>query len=243
MTYSDRLQQRYAVVAACRKAHGNVHVAATLVGKPARFVRRWYKLWQETHDLHDSIRKGRPSAFTATVCAEAQQLLSLKQSCTEVTAELVSKGAIPARTHRCTTWRNVTKGENAMECGPEQLVPAITAYTKERRLKFQSYHEQAGTDWGKVMAIDSTIFRLGKQGGRRRVWRPKGSKSQRRVPSRSVKVHVYGGITAYGKTKLKRVTGTTGVQSNYFRGDVRLTGVGGGEARDTIQGTLVPDGE
>lgn len=170
-------------------------------------------------------------------------MLLERQSCTEVTAELASQGKIPPSTHRSTTYRHMSKGNHALECGPEQLIPAITAATKEKRLMFQRYHEEHGTDWGKVMAIDSTIFRLGKQGGKRRVWRRKGSRLQRLVPSRGVKVHLYGGITAYGQTRLQRVTGTTGLKRRYSNKRGKLAGVGGTEVVDILHDTLGPDGE
>lgn len=243
MVAPERLQARHAAVAACRKAHGDVHAAARSVCRTPEFVQRWYDRWQETGDVQDRPRSGRPSAFTPAVVQAAQQQLLATQSCTEATAQLASQGLIPPSTHRSTTWRHMSKGDNALECGPEQLIPAITAATKQKRLMFQEYHEERGTDWGKVMAIDSTIFRLGKQGGKKRVWRPKGSRAQRLVPSREVKVHVYGGITAYGQTGLHRVTGTTGLKRRYSNKRGKLAGVGGAEVVDTLHDTLVPDGE
>lgn len=243
MVSAERLQPRHAAVAACRKNNGDLDRTAQDVGKSVEFVSRWYNRWLETKDVQDLPRKGRPSAFSPAIREKAQALLDEKQSCTEVTAELVSMGLIPAKTHRSTTWRHVKEGKGAMECGHEQLLPAITASTMGKRLKFQEHHQQQATDWGKVLAIDSTIFRLGKQGGRRRVWRVKGSRKQKMVFNKGVKVHVYGGITAYGQTALHRVSGTTGLKHSYHSKKKTLTGVGGAEVVDTLQSTLVPDGE
>lgn len=63
------------------------------------------------------------------------------------------------------------------------------------------------------------------------------------VFNKGVKVHVYGGITAYGQTALHRVSGTTGLKHSYHSKKKKLTGVGGAEVVDTLQSTLVPDGE
>jgi len=243
MVSAERLQARHAAVDACRKSNASFDRAAKQVGKTAKFVKKWHSRWQETKDVQDKPRIGRPSALSASVREEAQALLANLQSCTYVTAELVSKGLIPPGTHRSTVWRHVKRGQGAMECGPEQLVPAITASTKAKRLKFQEHHQQQATDWGRVLAIDSTIFRLGKQGGRRRVWRPKGSRTQKMATSKGVKVHVYGGITAYGKTGLHRVSGTTGLKRSYHSKGKKLTGVGGAEFVHTLEATLIPDGE
>jgi len=132
-----------------------------------------------------------------------------------------------------------------MECGPEQLIPAITPYTMAKRREFAEHHQEKKTDFGKVLAIDSSIFRISPQGGRRRVWRPKGTKVQTLRVKKGIQVHVYGGITAYGKTRLRRVSGTTGLKCNYLkaRGAGKCKGVGGDEAVDVLEDTLVPDGD
>lgn len=136
MPSSERLQQRHAAVLACRKFNGACNRAAEFMGKPVAFVKRWYKRWQVTRDVQDRPRKGRPAVFTVPVRARAQKLLGQLQSCTEVTAALISDGAIPAKTNRSTTWRHVIKGADGMECGPEQLIPAITPYIMAKRRRF-----------------------------------------------------------------------------------------------------------
>jgi transposase len=243
MVSVDRQIARSAVVAAVQRSAGSVHVAARHLRKSVAYVRRWWNRYTTTGNLDDLKRKGRPSAFTPAVIAHARKLLLEKQSVPHVTAELVSAGQIPANTHRSTTLRALKRGPDGLTCVPEQIVPHMSQQTRQNRLAFAQHQQQVDTPWGQCMALDSCMFRIHKQGGCRRVWAPKGSRPVRALPHKLQQVHVYGGITALGKTRLVMVTGTTGMRSKHKVRGKPARGVISLEYQDVMGDALVPDAE
>jgi hypothetical protein len=244
VTSPSRLQHRNAAVNAARRFKGNILAAARAVKRKPSYVLKWYTVYKDTGDVQDKPRSGRPSTFnTPELKAKAQSLLLETQSCTAVTAQLIEKGLVPESTNRSTTWRAVTAGTDGLYCGTEKLIPNITPATQQRRIQFADHHLQKGTEWCKVLAIDSCVFQPVKRNGNRRVWMQRGRRAQRMAVSKPVSVHVYGGITAFGKTRLVRVSGTTGIKSKYSHKGKRLTGVGALEFQDVLRDTLVPDAE
>jgi DDE superfamily endonuclease len=243
MLSEERRIARSAVVATVRRCRGNVHVAARQLHKPVAYVLKWWNRYKLTGKVDDLKRKGRPRIFTAAAIEHARKLLLQKQSASHVTAELASANMIPANTHRTTTLRAVKRGADGLQCVPEQITPAISEQTEQNRLAFAEQHEQAGTDWSKLMALDSCMFRIHKVGGCRRVWSIKGSRPVRALPHKLQQVHVYGGIMALGKTRLVMVTGTTGLRSKYKVDGKPAKGVISLEYQDVMGDALVPDAE
>ena len=62
-------------------------------------------------------------------------------------------------------------------------------------------------------------------------------------PNKSQQLHVYGGITADGKTRLVFVTGTTGHKKVYYNRKGKMSGVGAEEFQDIMRDSLVPDAQ
>jgi hypothetical protein len=232
-------------VALAIKHHGCFKTAGRIVGKRPTYVQKWYTVYQATGGVKDKPRSGRPSEFTPMAREIAQRLLAETQSCTAVTEQLKEKGLIKEKVHRTTTLRNVVKGDGAMACGPETMIPKITSATEKARLEFANYHMAQHTEWAKVMAIDSSMFTVGLKHGRRRRWRPEGKHATAERVAKQAKVHVYGGITAFGRTRLVRVSGTTGLKRQNHTGHKgqKLTGVGAAEFQKVLAEVLVPDAE
>lgn len=165
MVSAKRLQKRHAAVAAALQSHGNVHAAAKKVGARVSFVQKWYTSYKKTGNVLDKQRTGRPSAFTAALRKEAEQLLLVTQSCTKVTSQLIQEHKLPATTHRSTLYKNVVQQSKSIKCGPEVMVPHITTNTAVSRLSFARLHMKRETEWCNVMAIDSCMFRIGRVPG------------------------------------------------------------------------------
>jgi DDE superfamily endonuclease len=239
-----RLQNRHAAVNAARHFKGNILAAARSVKRKPAYVLKWYTVYKETGDVQDKPRSGRPSIFsTPALKAKAQSLLLETQSCTAATAQLVNLGLVPASTSNKTTWRAVTQGADGLHCAMEEVIPNITPATQERRIQFADHHLQKGTEWCKVLAIDSCVFQIGKRNRSGRVWMRRGRRTQRMAVNKPNSVHVYGGVSAFGKTRLVRVSGTTGIKSKYTHKGKRLTGVGALEFQDALRDALVPDAQ
>jgi hypothetical protein len=176
------------------------------------------------------------------------RLLEL-QSVTAATQDLIATGDLPQGTARSTVYTNLMRRcGNMLRWGPQKYAPNITTASAMQRLVFAKQHLNAGTNWAGVMAIDSCMFRLDRVGGRRGVWRLLEDGPQRAVgvPSHSRKgaLHAYAGITAFGKTQLVFVSGTTGMRPSFknAKGEY-MKGVGAAEFQHVLRTKLVPAAE
>jgi transposase len=242
MVLPARLRKRNAAVSAILQCHGNIQRAAKQVGAAVKFVKKWHSHYKRTGNVLDQPRTGRPALFSSALKKEAEELLLAKQSCTKVIAQLVGENKLPAGTHRSTLYKNVAQHSRSLKCGPEVIVPKITPRTALNRLSFAKFHKQQNTEWCGVMAIDSCMFRMGRVGGRRRVWRRVGSTAGKPSLTKSGSVHVYAGITAFGKTQLVFATGTTGIKGRRSRTGKVMQGVGAEEFQEVLA-ALVPAAE
>lgn len=243
MGKEPRRYNREAVVVATKRNDGNVHVTAKQLKLPLRFVRFWWNRYLETGCVDDHKRTGRPSMLSEELVDVACELLEEHQSVPHVTQEMVKRGLLRKGTHRSTVYRAIKHSTKGMVCHAEQHIPFISAAAKVKRVQFAQAHLSADTDWGKVLAIDSCIFRTHKIGGKRRVWTRAGASTKRAVPLHPLQLHVYGGICAFGKTDLVHATGTTGMKSKYLQKGVRASGVVSDEYCDIMADGLVPDAE
>ena len=242
MVSAARLRKRHAAVDTALKCHGNIQQAAKQVGATVRFVKKWHSHFKRTGDVLDKPRTGHPSLFTPALRKEAEELLVAKQSCTKVLAQLVGENKLPAGTHRSTIYKNVVQHGKSIKFGPEVIIPKITSRTAVNRLSFANFHKQRNTEWCSVMAIDSCMFRMGRVGGRRRVWRRVGSTGGQPALTKQGCVHVYAGITAFGKTQLVFATGTTGMPGRRNSKGKLMQGVGAEEFQEVLA-ALVPAAE
>lgn len=100
---------------------------------------------------------------------------------------------------------------------------------------------------GNLVAVDSSIFPVWGCQPRRGQWVPKGTKPVQLKPLKSQKLHVYGGISKYGKTSLVYATGTTGLRKRYLKPArpgkqrVQYDGVCAAEFQDIMKQHLVPE--
>lgn len=233
---SPRVEARWAVVHALKSVHWDVARAARLTRKPAKFVRHWKQRYVETGTVDDSPRTGRPGKISAAVRAQACTLLAEEQSVPAVTALLKDQQVIDSSISYKTIGRAVA---HDMELRPVEQRPILSANSRKKRVKWCKQQHNPN----RVMAIDSTYFTLGTVQKRRKYWVMKGQPVIAGRPNHNAQVHVYGGITAYGKTSLRRVTGTTGHPEKYYNSKGQMTGVGAEEFQEVLGQTLVPEAQ
>lgn len=244
----QRLQQRLAVVTAVRKYRGDFTAAAKALGTNPGYVKRWYNQITTVGHANDRARSGRPPVFPAEVTDKVVDKVLELQSFTAATRALIATGDLPAHISRSTVYTNVIKRGIKLKWGPQSYIPNITPLTVAKRLAFAKCHLQHGTDWCSVMAIDSCMFRLDRVGGLRGVWRlvgePVESSSARPSYSKKGSLHVYAGITAFGKTPLVFVSGTSNMAPRYksAKGQL-LKGVGAAEFQHVLGKHLIPEAQ
>jgi hypothetical protein len=153
-----------------------------------------------------------------------------------VTAILKDQQAIDSSISYKTIGRAVA---HDMELRPVEQRPILSANSRKKRVKWCKQQHNPN----RVMAIDSTYFTLGTVQKRRKYWVMKGQPVIAGRPNRNAQVHVYGGITAYGKTSLRRVTGTTGHPEKYYNSKGQMSGVGAEEFQEVLGQTLVPEAQ
>lgn len=236
MRSPGREAPRWAVIHALKQHKGNVHTAAAVTKKSVAFVKRWQQHYQKYKNVDDKPRSGRPSKISAAVRAAAVTLVAEEQSVPTATVLLKEQQLLEASIHEKTVLRAIKK---EMECKVVQTRPILNAMSRARRVRFaQQQH-----DPDKMIAIDSTYFTLGTVQRRRRYWTMKGTRAVAGKANKSQRLHVYGGITAHGKTRLVFVSGTAGHKKEYYNRRGKLCGVGAEEFQDIMRDSLVPDAQ
>lgn len=191
-------------------------------------------------NLHDRPRSGAPCKMSAAATAKAKACLQDVQAgmtLFRMAAKLMHEGDCPRGVSASTVRRAVRSGDNPLVSRHVTTRPAITAAQQEKRVAFARKYRRES--WRKYCFSDSKYFYLtqiaGKKGPRR--WVLEGTKPTQPVVKYPAKLHVYAGVTAFGKTGLHFATGTTGLVSGE-KGTQR--GVGAQEYQSILRDTLIP---
>ena len=240
MTINPRIASRWAVIVALKQLQWDVTAAALHTGKSLSYVRRWKQHYEIYNTVDDRPRTGRPRKISASVRAAAATLVAEEQSVPAAAAILKQQGLLDPGVSVKTVLRAVKKD---MHCTTLEQKPILSASSRAKRRAFcQQQHDTNG-----LIAIDSTYFTLGSYQRGRRYWAMIGTRPTAGRPNRSQQLHVYGGITAYGKTELVFVTGTTGHRHYKYQSGKRkgqeMTGVGAEEFQDVMRAKLVPQAQ
>lgn len=233
MAKDPRIAARWAVIYALKACRGNVKRAAARLRKSTAYVRRWQRRFAETGTVNDRPRKGRPSKINDATLAAAVTLVAEQQSVPAATAILKEQELLEEGVHVKTVLRAVKK---KMDCSYVEQRPILSAATRAKRRIFSEQQH----DPDSMAAVDSTYFTLGTVQRRRKHWNLKGTRAVAGRPNKSQQLHVYGAITAHGKTKLLYVTGTTGHPKLYYSKKGQLSGVGAEEFQEVMKDKLVP---
>ena len=230
----SRVQARWAVIHALKLHKGNIHTAAHVTRKSVEFVRRWQQHYQKYKNVNDKPRSGRPGKISAIVRQAAVTLVAEEQSVPAATALLKQRQLLGPSIHQKTVLKAVKK---VMDCKTVKRRPILNDASRAKRVKFS----QQQHDPDRLIAIDSSYFTLGTVQRGRRYWTVKGTPAVAGRPNKSQQLHVYGGISAHGKTELVFVSGTTGHSKVYYNSKGKLSGVGAEEFQDIMEKKLIPD--
>lgn len=185
-------------------------VAKTLgLSHPA--VARWWQRYQLTGTVDTKAKQPcKPSLAPAMVEAIKKAASKPKpQSSTRIAAAVHQEKGVPVSARSV---RRCLVKEGFRYCQPKKMLK-LTPKQVANRLRWCK--ENRKTSWGGVMFTDSKIF-LREPATGAFSWQQKGKRSGRPVPSWSDKLHVYGGVTKYGRTKLYFVTGTSRQKSTFI---------------------------
>lgn len=183
-----------------------------------RDVRLWVGRWLATCDVQDAQRIGRPSLVT-TNDGVVQRVL--RQGVTQGNTAKESM-------HMLHTELGISCSVRTLQRSLHQIAhpmrPVKTVILKEAdkavRLKFAK--QWVRRSWKNVMVTDSKYFDLIPQPGKSvgaKVWVLYGHQPPEvPVSKTSFRLHVYGGVSKYGRTPLFAVTCTTGIKKPDQRG-------------------------
>ena len=213
------------------------------IGCNRMFVSRWLRRHQQSGDINDKPRSGRPQkahaaaenyilmaaqlpecTSAADIAAKTQQAMGLKLSPSTVTRLLKRKGL-----------QHLTA----------KVVPMLTDKQKLARVNFaKAALRRERCSWRRVMITDSKYFRLhamGKPAGR---WCTPATREVVARPKHSISAHVYMGIAYHGATNLKFVTGTHKQVSNYIDPKTKrpYRGLAQQEYTDVLRDHFIPEG-
>lgn len=232
----SRKAEREYVISVWHRCRYDLDRVVYQTGKQRRYVLKWIQQHRKQHNINDKARSGRPRRLNAQQTAALAAAVEQGKSLPAAVAQLKKDGVVP-KSVSISTARRAVSSTSSYETPVTR--PLLTAKSKAKRLAFCKRRYKIGN----MVAVDSTIFTaLGFQPRRGR-WVPKGTRPILPKPIKSQKLHVYGGISKHGKTKLVYATGSTGVPKRYYkRGGKQLyDGVCAREFQNIMQKHLLPD--
>ena len=202
------------------------------------FVRRWVHRFLETGAAQDAPRSGRPRKLASQQLQARLKHLTRQPEC-DTAGKIAKAFAVDEVDVHATTVARVLK-RIGYKYSPAKWVRRVSPVCMAKRLKFARKYRN-GAPWRATMYTDSSYFVLGKLGSarhRRWVLVDEDDAHLHMYSLHGLKVHVYGGICAHGKTKLVFVTGTTGkARPQGYKG----RGVGADEYQTILREHLLPD--
>jgi hypothetical protein len=155
----------------------------------------------------------------------------------KVAKKLVTEGHCSSNVSKNTVRAAVRSGGNGLRACHVSSIPILTEEQLKKRLAFAKGNRNRA--WTKVMFTDSKYFYLHQLSGRRgpKRWVLAGTKPTRPSTKFPSKVHVYAGVSYYGKTELRFATGTTGLKSEFSKFQ---KGVAAAEYQSILSDTLLP---
>lgn len=232
----SRKSQREYVISVWRKCRYDLDRTVYQTGKTRRYVLKWIEQYRKQHNTNDRPRTGRPQCLNAQQVAALVAAVEQGKSVPAAVAQLQKDCVIP-RSVSIRTARRAASSASSYKTPVAR--PILTATTKAKRVAFAKRRYRSGN----LVAVDSTIFTVLGFQPRRGRWVTKGSRPIQPKPIKGQKLHVYGGISKHGKTKLVYVTGSTGVPKRYFKAGSKhlYDGVCAQEFQDIMWNNLLPE--
>ena len=243
---SCRESLRWRVIQAsmdCEKRHrcsSTRQCVAQNVGTSRQLVARWVARHSSGQSMHDRPRSGAPCKMSPAATAKAKACLQdIRAGLTlsKMATKLVHEGDCPKGVSASTVRRAVQSGKNPLVSRHVTTRPAITAAQQEKRVAFARKYRRES--WKKYCFSDSKYFYLSQMAGKKgpKRWVLEGTKPTQPVVKYPAKLHVYAGVTAFGKTDLHFASGTTGLVSGSSE---TKRGVGAQEYQSILRETLLP---
>ena len=243
---SQREQLRCRILQAssdCKKYHGCKSMqkcVAENLQTSRQLVSRWVEREKLGEGVQDRPRSGAPRKLSEHAVQRARSLLSAGKpdsTLRKVAKKLVTEGLCSLEVSKNTVRTAVRSGSNGLRSRHVSSIPMLTEEQMKKRVAFAK--ENRNRAWTKVMFTDSKYFYLHPLSGRRgpKRWVLAGTKPTRPSTKFPSKVHVYAGVSYYGKTELRFATGTTGLKSEFSK---TRRGVGAAEYQSILSDTLLP---
>jgi hypothetical protein len=244
-SFSAREQLRCRVLQAasdCKKHHkckSTLFCVARNLQTTRQLVSRWMKRECMDEGLHDRPRSGAPRKLSGAAVERAKALLAAAKpdsTLRKVAKKLAVEGLCSVEVSKNTVRSAVRSGCGALRSCHMSSVPLLTYEQKKKRVAFARQNRTRA--WKKVMFSDSKYFYLHQLAGRKgpKRWVLAGTKPTQPSIKFPSKVHVYAGVSYYGKTELRFATGTTGLQSEFSK---MQRGVGAAEYQTILGDTLL----
>jgi transposase-like protein len=193
-------------------------------------VRKWVLRAKVTGDVQDAARAGRPPKGMLTVAATEllKQGIADEKGCPQLAADLKHQLGISVSSE---TVRRHLKLHLARPLRPVKK-PQLSERHMRVRLSFAK--RWARKAWGNAMITDSKYFWLCPRGIGRKVWVQYGKHAPMEATNKNcTKVHVYGGVSKWGRTPLFATVGTT-----CFKSETK--GVTGRVYQKLLEESLIP---
>lgn len=184
---------------------------AKKVGISNHAAARWWTRYQQTGQVDAKARQPLKRSLAPAMVKAIKEVASKPepQSAARIASAVRRAQGVPVSARSV---RRCLVNEGFRYCQPKKMLK-LTPKQVATRLRWCK--ENNRTAWGGVMFTDSKIF-LREPATGAFSWQEKGKRSGRPVPSWSDKLHVYGGVTKYGTTKLYFVTGTSRQKSTFI---------------------------
>jgi transposase len=171
------------------------------ISRQTGFSRAFVSRWFGQHDVSDASRSGPPVKLTPPVQRTVRALLKGKKGrSTRKVLRLLMERKRVRLSHESIRKAAIAAGLKAYH-RPHK--PLVTNQVRQRRLRFVRMYRN--TDWRHVLFTDEKTFQLFGRPNRQNdiIWETSAA-NVTGTPSvkHSAKVHVWGGISYYGKTDL-----------------------------------------
>jgi transposase len=213
-------------------------------------VRKWVKRHAECDSMAVRKSTGRKKALTPEATALAVDLLLDKQfgTTSSVAVELHQQGHTTGTkpVHRTTVAR-AAKASALVAGQPIYVargrpVKQLTPPTMKKRLQF--CQANLTRNWNHVMFSDRKKFSFKYPGTQVKhvQWSRKGNKPQAYTPNHPMVVNVYAGITKFGVSKAKSVTGTSKMKTTFLTKQGKAArNITSSEYQQVLSKTLLPE--
>ena len=212
------------------------------------FVIKWVARNEQSGQLEDKHRSGRPPKADA---AAVQHIVKAAQqpecsTAADIAAQVEQEEAL---IFSVSTIRAVLKKQGLQNLAA-RAVPALTPQQKVLRVQLaRKYLRRDRTSKRRFLCTDSKVFLLQKVGRHSHRWCYPAKRHCLPKYKHTIAAHVYMGISYWGATKLRFVTGTHKHDSKYLRKGAKKddkkkyhSGVASEEYNEVLRDFFVPEG-